>query len=76
LINKLQSGNDVLDLGRDRGHAINLMAKAFPNTKFVAIIYISNEGIHAAIEEAKLMGLRNVLFEIRYVVSITESEKY
>jgi tRNA G46 methylase TrmB len=76
LINKLQSGNDVLDLGRDRGHAINLMAKAFPNTKFVAIIYISNEGIHAAIEEAKLMGLRNVLFEIRYVVSINESEKY
>jgi hypothetical protein len=56
LINKLQSGNDVLDLGRDRGHAINLMAKAFPNTKFVAIIYISNEGIHAAIEEAKQMG--------------------
>lgn len=75
LEDRLRAGIDVLDVGCGQGHAINLMARTFPNSRFTGYD-ISKEGIEAAREEAKQMGLTNVKFEVRDVASINEYEKY
>jgi SAM-dependent methyltransferase len=75
LADRLRAGIDVLDVGCGQGHAINLMARTFPNSRFTGYD-ISKEGIEAAREEAKQMGLTNVKFEVRDVASINEHEKY
>jgi SAM-dependent methyltransferase len=72
---RLRAGIDVLDVGCGQGHAINLMTRTFPNSRFTGYD-ISKEGIEAAREEAKQMGLTNVKFEVRDVASINEHEKY
>ena len=72
---RLRAGIDVLDVGCGQGHAINLMAQTFPNSRFTGYD-ISKEGIEAAREEARQMGLTNVKFEVRDVASINEHEKY
>ena len=75
LTDRLRAGIDVLDVGCGQGHAINLMAKTFPNSRFYGYD-ISEEGIKAAREEAKQIGLINVSFEVKDVASINEYEKY
>ena len=75
LADRLRAGIDVLDVGCGQGHAINLMAQTFPNSRFTGYD-ISKEGIEAAREEARQMGLTNVKFEVRDVASINEHEKY
>ena len=72
---RLRAGIDVLDVGCGQGHAINLMARTFPNSRFTGYD-ISKEGIETAREEAKQMGLTNVKFEVRNVASINEHGKY
>jgi SAM-dependent methyltransferase len=72
---RLSAGIDALDVGCGQGHAINLMARNFPNSRFTGYD-ISKDGIEAAREEAKQMGLTNVKFEVRDVASINENEKY
>lgn len=72
---RLRAGIDVLDVGCGQGHAINLMARTFPNSRFAGYD-ISKEGIETAREEAKQMGLTNVKFEVRNVASMNEHEKY
>ena len=71
----LRAGIDVLDVGCGQGHAINLMARNFPNSRFTGYD-ISKEGIQAAREEAKQIGLTNVKFEVNDIASINEHEKY
>jgi 2-polyprenyl-3-methyl-5-hydroxy-6-metoxy-1,4-benzoquinol methylase len=75
LNDRLIAGIDVLDEGCGQGHAINLMAKTFPNSRFTGYD-ISKEGIEVAREEAKQMGLTNVKFEVKDIASINEHEKY
>jgi SAM-dependent methyltransferase len=75
LRDRLRAGIVVLDVGCGQGHAINLMAQTFPNSRFTGYD-ISKEGIEAAREEARQMGLTNVKFEVRDVASINEHEKY
>ena len=72
---RLRAGIDVLDVGCGQGHAINLMARNFPNSRFTGYD-ISKEGIQAAREEAKQIGLTNVKFEVNDIASINEHEKY
>jgi SAM-dependent methyltransferase len=72
---KLRAGIDVLDVGCGQGHAINLMARNFPNSRFTGYD-ISKEGIQAARDEAKQIGLTNVKFEVNDIASINEHEKY
>jgi SAM-dependent methyltransferase len=72
---RLRAGIDALDVGCGQGHAINLLARNFPNSRFTGYD-ISKEGIGAAREEAKQMGLTNVKFEVKDVASINEHEKY
>lgn len=73
--NKLNNGIKVLDIGCGRGHAINLMGKAFPNSKFTGCD-ISHEGISSAKEEAKNLGLTNVQFEIKDALLVEELGKF
>ena len=63
LVDRLKSGIDVSDIGCGSGHAINLMAKEFPNSRFTGIDF-SEEGIAAGRAEAEEMGLSNATFEI------------
>ena len=72
---RLRAGIDVLDVGCGQGHAINLMARNFPNSRFTGYD-ISKEGIQAAREEAKQIGLTNVKFEVNGIASINDHEKY
>lgn len=69
LVQKLEAGIDVADIGCGAGHAINVMAKAFPNSRFVGYDF-SEEGIAMARAEAKEWGLTNARFEVKDAATI------
>ncbi len=64
LIQALQRGIDVCDLGCAQGVATILMAEAFPNSRFTGID-ISTEALDTARAEARQKGLTNIRFEQR-----------
>ena len=72
---RLKDGIKVLDIGCGRGHAVNLMGKAFPRSIFTGCD-ISQEGITTAKEEANNMGLTNVRFEVKDALLIEELGKF
>ena len=51
LVERLKPGIDVADVGCGPGHAINLMAQAFPNSRFIGYDF-SEEGVAAGRAEA------------------------
>lgn len=59
---RLRDGIDVLDVGCGSGHAINVMARAFPKNRFTGYDFSPN-GIAAAKAEAESLHLDNVRFE-------------
>ncbi|HVW26920.1 MAG TPA: methyltransferase domain-containing protein [Polyangiaceae bacterium] len=59
---RLTAGIDVLDVGCGKGHALNLLAKAFPNSRFVGID-LCEETVAAARAETAKFGLANARFE-------------
>jgi SAM-dependent methyltransferase len=59
---RLRSGADVADFGCGSGHAVNVMARAFPASRFTGIDF-SDEAIAAGIQEAARLGLSNATFE-------------
>ncbi|WP_207947574.1 methyltransferase domain-containing protein [Occultella glacieicola] len=71
LPDRLTAGIDVLDVGCGSGHAINLMAKAFPASRFVGYDF-SAEGIANARAEAAEWGLTNTRFEAVDVAGVDE----
>ena len=75
LDDRLKDGIDVLDVGCGRGHAINILARAYPNSRFVGYD-LSKEGIETGKKEAEEWGLTNARFEAKNVTSINEPEKY
>jgi ubiquinone/menaquinone biosynthesis C-methylase UbiE len=54
----------VLDVGCGAGHAVNVMARAFPHSRFVGVD-MSEEGVLAGRAEAAAWGLENASFELR-----------
>jgi len=60
LVERLRSGADVADFGCGSGHAINVMARAFPASRFTGIDF-SEEAIAAGTREAAHLGLTNDL---------------
>lgn len=58
----LLTGADVADFGCGSGHAINVMARAFPASRFCGLDF-SDEAIAAGTEEAHRGGLPNASFE-------------
>jgi len=60
---RMKAGIDVADVGCGAGHAINVMAKAFPNSRFTGYDF-SEEGIAAGRKEAAEWGLTNAIFQV------------
>ncbi|MGD9388970.1 MAG: class I SAM-dependent methyltransferase [Thioalkalispiraceae bacterium] len=61
LVQKLQNGIKVLDVGCGRGRALNLLAELYPHSQFVGVD-LSSEAIEYATHEAKTRDLHNVKF--------------
>jgi 2-polyprenyl-3-methyl-5-hydroxy-6-metoxy-1,4-benzoquinol methylase len=72
LVERLRSGADVADFGCGSGHAINVMAQAFPASRFTGLDF-SDEAIAAGIREAARLGLTNANFESH---NLTELDKF
>ncbi|WP_369184679.1 class I SAM-dependent methyltransferase [Streptomyces sp. Y1] len=70
LTERLRAGADALDVGTGQGHAVTVLAKAFPESRFTGID-ISTEGIAAARESAAGLGLRNARFEVADSAELT-----
>jgi SAM-dependent methyltransferase len=66
---RLTEGIDVADVGCGSGHAINLMATAYPASRFVGYDF-SAEAVAAATAEAASLGLGNARFEERDVATL------
>jgi SAM-dependent methyltransferase len=71
---RLEAGIDVADVGCGRGHAINMMAHAFPNSRFVGYDF-SEEGVQGGRDEAQRLGLTNARFEARDVTTLDAREQ-
>ncbi len=66
---RLTSGIRVADIGCGTGHTINLMGRAYPRSTFVGYD-LAEDAIAQAREEARLMELPNVGFEVRDVTTL------
>ena len=75
LTERLAAGIDVLDVGCGSGRALNLMARRFPNSRFVGYDF-SEEAIARAREEAAEHDASNVHFEVKDAAALGEKERY
>lgn len=75
LVERLNSGIEVADIGCGGGHAINLMAQAFPGSRFVGYD-ISEEGLSQGRREAQELGLTNAQFELRDASSLDVKNRF
>ena len=71
----LGRGVEVLDIGCGQGHAVNLLARAFPRSQFSGYDF-SEGGIAEANTEARAIGNTNVRFATRDVASLNEPGRY
>ena len=71
----LEKGQAVLDVGCGTGHAMNVMARAFPKSRFVGYD-IGEDAIAGAEKEAREMGLANATFEVRDVAELPANPKF
>ncbi|MER6360463.1 methyltransferase domain-containing protein [Kitasatospora sp. NPDC001527] len=72
LTERLRAGIDAVDLGTGQGHAVNVLAKAFPASRFTGVD-ISEQGIGAAKAEAAAHGLDNARFDLADSADLTGS---
>lgn len=75
LVEALERGIDVVDVGCGSGHAVNLMAEAFPVSRFVGFD-ISDAALAAGTAEARRKGLTNAHFEKRDAATLDGSEQF
>ena len=75
LVDRLRTGIDVLDVGCGSGHAVNLMARAFPHSRFTGYDF-SQEGIEAGRAEAQEWGLTNTEFAVRDAAELGDVSLY
>lgn len=72
LTERLREGIDVLDVGTGQGHAVNVLARAFPASRFTGLD-MSEDGIAAARAEAAEHGLSNAGFRVGDSAELTGS---
>jgi ubiquinone/menaquinone biosynthesis C-methylase UbiE len=75
IIERLQQGIKVLDVGCGSGRAINLMAKSFPSSQFVGYDF-SKEGISNAEREKDSLGITNASFEQQDAANFDHQEHF
>ena len=71
----LEIGCHVLDIGCGQGHKAMYMAQKYPHSNFVGYD-LSENAIKIAQEEAVLLSLDNVRFEVKDLVYLNEFEQY
>src|ERR1700738_1181099 len=71
----LRAGAEVADIGCGSGHAINVMAKEFPASRFTGIDF-SDEGLAVARAEASQWGLTNATFVAKDVATLDDVETH
>jgi SAM-dependent methyltransferase len=69
LTDRLQAGTDVADVGCGTGHSTNLLARAFPTSRFVGYDFAA-DAIDRGRAEANDYGLSNVAFEVLDVTKL------
>lgn len=69
LTERLTAGAEVADIGCGSGHAVNVLAAAFPASRCTGIDF-SDEGLAAARDEATRLGLQNAAFVARDVTAL------
>ena len=69
LIERLDAGIAVADIGCGSGHCLNIMAAAFPKSSFVGFD-IAEDAIAVGDAEAAQLGLSNARFEVRDVTAL------
>ncbi|MDJ0853001.1 MAG: class I SAM-dependent methyltransferase [Myxococcota bacterium] len=72
---RLNAGIEVLDVGCGSGHAVNVMAAAYPKSCFVGYDF-SAEGVEAGRAEAAHWGLENARFEVRDVAQASGGPEF
>jgi 2-polyprenyl-3-methyl-5-hydroxy-6-metoxy-1,4-benzoquinol methylase len=72
---RLRSGVDLADVGCGSGHAINVMAGAFPASRFTGIDF-SAEAIATGVQEAERLGLTNATFESHNLTELDKADSY
>ena len=72
LSERLSQGIRVADVGCGQGHAVNLLARAFPASQFVGYDF-SEEALAVARAEAQDWGLGNAHFEVRDVANLADT---
>lgn len=75
LVEALDEGIEVLDIGCGRGQALNLLADTFPNSRFTGYDF-SPTIIAAGQAEAQEQGLTNVNFVVKDIATLTETDHY
>lgn len=75
LVDRLTEGIDVCDIGCGSGHAVNLIAQAFPQSRVVGLDF-SAEAVDSARTEARALGLANARFEVKDVATLDEIAAY
>jgi len=71
----LVAGIDVLDVGCGSGGVLNLLARTFPNSRFVGYD-LCEEALQAGRTEAAELGLDNVHFQERDLTELGEQSRY
>ena len=69
LADALRKGIRVLDIGCGSGHAMNVLAREFPASRFTGYD-IGEDAIEAAEAEAREMGLKNCTFKVQDVTRL------
>jgi SAM-dependent methyltransferase len=72
---KLRTGVDVADFGCGSGHAANVMARAFPASRFTGIDF-ADEAVAAGTAEAAEFGVTNAAFERHDLAEVNITEAY
>lgn len=75
LLEKLEKGINVLDLGCGSGLALIEMAKKFPDGSFTGYDF-SDEAIGVAKKRVKESGLTNIEFKVMDAAELNENKKY
>jgi SAM-dependent methyltransferase len=75
LVDSLERGVDVVDVGCGRGLALMHMAERFPNSRFVGYDF-SKDAIGWANGEAQRRELKNVRFEVRDAAKLDDQGRF
>ncbi len=75
VVEALERGIDVLDVGCGSGRALAEMAKRFPKSRFVGYD-LCEETVATARQGAKALGLENIAFEQKDVAALGEQGRF